>query len=204
MNIIDYLSEVKNFFDCFNRDLFDGELPEPILIIQSAGKKKYLGWCSRKMVWENLDKSESRYEITITSEYLSRPIIEIAETVLHEQCHLYANIHEIKDVSGAYYHNKKFKKIAEDHGLIVEDAPVFGWAFTKFSAVGVEAFNKINVDVSAFDFSRIASSKTPVKVERVSKTKKYSCLCGTEIKSKKESLNIVCKDCDSEFEIMDN
>lgn len=203
MNISDYLSEVKNFFDCFNRGLFNEELPEPILIIQSAGKKKYLGWCSRKMVWENLDKTETRYEITITSEYLSRPIIEIAETVLHEQCHLYANINDIKDVSGAYYHNKKFKKIAEEHGLIVEHAPIYGWGFTKFSDAGIDVFNRINVDVSAFDFSRISMTKTKITSKKVSKTKKYSCSCGIEIKSKNDFLNVVCGDCHSNFEIIE-
>jgi len=201
MNINDYLSEVKNFFDCFNHDLFNDELPEPILIIQSAGKKKFLGWCSRKMVWESKDKSETRYEVTITSEYLSRPIAEIAETVLHESCHLYANINEIKDVSGAYYHNKKFKKIAEQHGLIVEDVPIFGWGVTRFSDEGLKVFNNINVDVKAFDFARIPP-KEKARKERVSKIRKYVCGCGTEIKSKFEDLNVLCQNCNNEFELM--
>ncbi|MDD4308593.1 MAG: hypothetical protein PHU53_07285, partial [Thermoplasmata archaeon] len=157
--------------------------------------------CSRKMVWESKDKSESRYEITITSEYLTRPIAEIAETVLHEQCHLFANLHEIKDVSGAYYHNKKYKKIAEDHGLVVTDAPVFGWAFTKFSEKGKAAFDKINIDVDAFDFARIAP-KEKEKKERVSRMKKYICSCGIEIKSKVEELEATCKSCGTEFELM--
>lgn len=203
MNINDYLSEVKNFFDCFNRNLFDSVLPEPILIIQSAGKKKFLGWCSRKMVWESKDKSETRYEVTVTAEYLTRPIEEIAATVLHECCHLYANINEIKDVSGAYYHNKKFKMIAEEHGLFVEELPIYGWGSTKFNELGLEVFNRINIDLDAFDFSRIVQPEKEKK-ETVSKTKKYACSCDIEIKSKAEELSVTCNTCGSEFQLVED
>jgi predicted SprT family Zn-dependent metalloprotease len=203
MNINDYLSEVKNFFDCFNRDLFNDELPEPILIIQSAGKKKFLGWCTRKQVWQSKDGSETKYEITVTSEYLTRPIEEIAETVLHEMIHLHNNINEIRDVSGMYYHNEKYKNAAEDHGLNVEKIPVGGWTKTSFNDQGWEAFKRINVDIDAFDFARVVPAEKEKKEKEKKPKHKYVCACGNEIKAKKE-INITCNDCESKFEPMED
>jgi hypothetical protein len=203
MNINDYLSEVKNIFDNFNRDLFNDELPEPILIIQTAGKKKFLGWCTKKQVWKSTTGEETKYEICVTSEYLGRPILEIAETVLHEAVHLWCNINEIKDVSGMYYHNEKYKKAAEKHGLIVEKIPVHGWTLTRFSDEGLEAFKRINIDVAAFDFARIP----PVEKERKEREKKpkfkYVCPgCENEVTCKKES-SLMCGDCESSYVLVE-
>ena len=164
MNINDYLSEVKNIFDNFNELLFDNQLPEAILIIQNSGNKKgLLGWCSAKPSWQTKDGSEQKYEITVTAEHLHRSIEDIAATILHEMCHFNNALNGVVDCTGPgkikFYHNKHFKKEAEERGLVVEKTVKNGWAYTYMGTKAKEAFDKINIDISAFDFARIQYDK---------------------------------------------
>lgn len=203
MNIRDIQSEIENIFDNFNRDLFNEKLPQPIITIQSAGRKDFLGWCTTKKVWKSRDGSEERYEIAVTAEHLSRPIEEIAETLLHEACHLFNLTNNIKDYSGLYYHNKKYKVAAEAHGLNCEDMPVAGWAKTSFNDVGWEAFKRINIDLEAFDFAREVTPKKERKPRDTKPKYKYLCSgCDSTITSKKE-IHVQCLDCDMEFELQE-
>ena len=62
---------------------------------------------------------------------MDRPIEETTATLCHECAHLYAMTHGIKDTSGAgnSYHNKRFKAIAEAHGLIIDHHAKYGWFY---------------------------------------------------------------------------
>lgn len=73
-----------------------------------------------------------RYEINISTATLDRPIEETTATLCHECAHLYALTHGIKDTSGAgnSYHNKRFKAIAEAHGLVIDHHAKYGWTIT--------------------------------------------------------------------------
>lgn len=51
--------------------------------------------------------------------------------MLHEMVHLYCREHGIKEVSrGGSYHNKRFKEIAEAHGLTCVQCGSHGWNTT--------------------------------------------------------------------------
>ena len=92
-------------------------------------KKGAYGWICTQKMWKQ--GNEEKYAINISSDYLDRDVYSIMATLLHEMCHLYALEKGIQDTSrSGIYHNKKFKQIAENHGLNVSEADTIGWSIT--------------------------------------------------------------------------
>lgn len=202
VNLNDALNEIVKMFDHINRELYGGELPTPMLCVQSGGRgaKNRLGWFSLRKIWVNKDTGESRHEISLTAEYLKRPIAEIYETLCHESTHLYNCVNNIVDYK-SIHHNKRFKKTAEEHGLDVKYSNDVGWAFTSLNKIGWETYNRLEVNNEAFQFAREFDSEEKPEKEK-SIYYKYRCFCGTKI-SRKTELNIFCNDCQSNFTLMD-
>jgi len=119
--------ELEKIFNLLNKEFFDDKLIKPFILVQSKKKKNTLGTCSVNPIWEKKDKKDDkRYEITLSAEYLNRPVEEILATLLHEMVHLYCSLNNIKDTSNNYvYHNKRFKEEAECRGLIITKALLF-------------------------------------------------------------------------------
>lgn len=111
-----------------NARFFNGELPEVVISLKKTVGAYGHFTCSK--VWQAGD--ERRYEINISSATLSRAIEDTCSTLLHEMCHCFAAEKGIKDTSGSgnFYHNRKYKEIAESHGLCVEKHPKYGWTIT--------------------------------------------------------------------------
>ena len=108
------VSQLEHIYNSLNADFFSGELPVPIVTVQS--KPGTMGHCSVAKVWRR--KEDKTHELNIAAEVLNYPIEETLDTMLHEMVHLYCRQHDIREVSrGGSYHNKKFKEIAEAHGL---------------------------------------------------------------------------------------
>jgi predicted SprT family Zn-dependent metalloprotease len=191
-----YLESLKvldNLFDEFNKIFFKGKLIKPVVTVYPERKNTILGHCTCNKVW--LDKSDvtflGSYEINLSASRLDREPFKICETLLHEMCHLYASQNGIKDVSrGGAYHNKEFKKIAEEHGLIVGLNKKLGYqdtSLTDASFKKLEKFFDTILSIFRLDFQKPVSKK--------SSTKKYVCSeCGISVRATKE-VNIVCGDC---------
>lgn len=130
--------ELNRLFDVFNEEYYSGQLQKPIIAIQTnggRGRNRYsMGWCTCERIWKDHCTNDYYYEITICSEYLYRSIEEICATLLHEMVHLYCNEKGIKDTSrGNTYHNKRFKEIAESHGLRVTYDERIGWSISQLT-----------------------------------------------------------------------
>ncbi len=119
---------LEKLFSKLNTDFFCGELPAPIITIQSTPKA--YGHYTKYDAWNV--KGESRREINIGAGTLDRPIEYTAATMLHEMCHMYNDlILHVQDTSRAgTYHNKAFKLAAETHGLICKHTDKYGWSNT--------------------------------------------------------------------------
>ena len=188
------------YFDLLNTHYYNDELVQPTITIQkdSSTKKNVttFGWCSVEEIWS--DGNERTREINICCESLNRPIEDVIGTLLHEMAHLYNLYNNIKDVSGAsnQYHNDKFKKTAEAHGLVVEKDR-YGWHVTHSNASTLEFLKSI--DAKPFEISR----KRQFKVEKPKKTREshtYVCpSCDAKVKSSTE-VHVVCKDCEEDME----
>ena len=129
------INELHRIFAFLNRDLFEGKLPEPAILIQSRGSKTLtLGWCSVEKIWKNDATNEERYEINLVAEALNRGVFPVMATLIHEMVHLHNLVNDIKDTSrGNTYHNSKFKEQAEKRGLIIQYADKIGWSVTSLS-----------------------------------------------------------------------
>lgn len=198
MNIIGLaLDELYRIFNILNRDYYGGELPEPALTIQKT-RANNLGHFTLDKVWKRKDEEDneelSRYEININPMNLNRSIEEIICTLQHEMVHYSNTISEIKDCNGQI-HNKKFKELAENVGLICEKSKKYGWGTTACS----EAFKtyieeNIKPDESVFEYFRSGSNPKERK-PREKKTFKYRCpSCGLIAKAE-PGKRIKCEEC---------
>ena len=189
MTISQTIAKLEALFTVCNTELFGGELPSPIITIQST--PKYYGHCSTKKIWKSED--ESWYEINIGAEFLNRPKEDLTATLIHEMVHLYCQENEIRETSqNGRYHNTRFKNEAEARGLIIGYNSTIGHSPTKPGPRIDELLkkSKINLDIP---FAReIGIKKTAVRRPQ----KVYTCpVCGQTVKSTSH-LNLICGDCE--------
>jgi hypothetical protein len=211
INISAVVAEAEAMFDACNDRFYDGELDRPAITITpdavTPGKgQNCYGWCSIKEIW-NAENERFR-EINICADYLDRPIKEVAATMLHEMAHLYDLEHEIKDTSnGTYYHNQKFKKTAEEHGLVIAKHPRYGWTITTLNSdatAWVESEygdRRFSASRTAFGTSASTSDDGSDGADGEEKPKKknnsikYTCpVCDSKVRATKQ-VNVICGDC---------
>lgn len=202
MNVIGAaLEELYRIFDILNRDKFNGELTQPVITIQKT-RGRTLGHFTLDRTWrdKNNEQSEeiSYYEINIDPRWFNtRTPADVSETLLHEMCHYYNKVNDIKDCSGNV-HNKKFKSSAEKVGLVVEKGKGVGYGYTSMSEALEAYMNEVvKPNEEAFEYFR----SSPMKPSgggggRKKSTFKYTCPdCGAEVKGKRD-MTIKCGLCD--------
>ncbi len=120
-----YLNKI---FDLLNERFFENQLSRPTITIQST-PRAYGHFTTRSDTW--ISASGDSHEINIGAGTLSRPIEDVAATLLHEMVHYYNYVRGIQDCSrGGTYHNKRFKDAATARGLKVDHDPKYGWTLT--------------------------------------------------------------------------
>ena len=194
------ISQLEHIYNSLNADFFAGELPTPILTVQSKP-----GHCSVAKVWQRRD--DKTYELNIAAEVLNYPIEETLDTMLHEMVHLYCRQHDIKEVSrGGKYHNKRFKAIAEEHGLTCVPCGQYGWNTTPGDNLVEYALNKGWNEILLGRNSLPPAMRTgatgtaqpgtaPGGGKRPSSTRKLVCpKCSQSVRATRK-VNILCGDC---------
>ena len=86
------VSQLEHIYNALNADFFAGELPVPIVTVQS--KPGTYGHCTTSKVWQR--KDTGAYELNIAAEVLNFPIEETLDTMIHEMCHLYCRENGIR------------------------------------------------------------------------------------------------------------
>lgn len=152
--------ELTRIFDRFNHHFWNDELPSVIITFKPT--KGAYGHMSTTRCWVS-DDLENKYELNISAFTIDRTPEEICATLLHEQVHLYCIINNISDCSNiGRYHNKRFKKIAEEHGLECKLVDNYGWAKTTLSDEGFTYFKKLNIKKSSYNYVK-PPRKVPLK-----------------------------------------
>jgi hypothetical protein len=194
------LDELYRIFDILNKNYYENKLPYPMITIQKTKRSGNLGWFTLDKVWKNQITEDRRYEINICAEYLNGEIYQIVDTLQHETVHYANKMSDIKDCNGQV-HNKKFRNLAEQVGLIVEKSKKYGYGHTSCSdEFKVFIDEEIKPDMKAFEYFRNVPPKEK-KVASEKKTFKYICpVCNAEVKAKKDK-NIVCGECECQFEM---
>lgn len=203
-----YLNKI---FDLMNTQFFEGELERPTISIQSS-PKTYGHFTLRPDTW--ISKAGASHELNISAGTLARPIEAVCATMCHELCHYYAYVHQIKDTSRNYtYHNKRFKAIAEAHGLIVSHSEKYGWSHTKpgepiLDFVLINELTDILLFRNEFYGISIGGSgkhsnsgyvNTMPPVPKSSSSRKYQCPCCRNSVRATKFLNIACLDCNEQM-----
>lgn len=196
------INVLHDAFDAINEKYYDGILEPCIITIQSNGKNKNsMGHCTVQKVWKEKEGDNSKIEINIAAEFLSRPVLDIMCTLNHEMVHHFCASNDIKDTSNNFvYHNKKFRDQAEARGLSISEQKTIGWSITTAKPEFEEFIKSLNIDENAFSMYRVSVSN---KIEKKKKPRKpkieWTCSCGTIIKSKKDDLKIKCCECNENF-----
>lgn len=73
------VSQLEHIYNNLNADYYAGELPTPIITVQS--KPGTYGHCTTAKVWRRADGGT--YELNIAAEVLNYPIEETLDTMLH-------------------------------------------------------------------------------------------------------------------------
>ena len=198
------VGQLEKMYYHINADFFNGELPTPIITVQS--KPGTYGHCSVAKVWKK--KDGETYELNIAAEVLSYPIEETLDTMIHEMVHLYCRENNIQEVSrGGTYHNGRFKAEAEKRGLECYKTEKYGWN-TRPSDKLIEYalskdWNEIQINrKTAVPFIRTGSTGTGHNgadshggEKRPSSTRKLQCpCCGNSVRATK-TVRIMCMDC---------
>lgn len=191
------IEKLESLFSKFNERFYEGELQKPVITVSPDTTKGAYGWCTSWKAWTDSDDSEGYYEINMCAEHLNRKFEEVCSTLLHEMVHLWNLQNEIQDTSrNGSYHNKKFKDVAECHGLIIEKDKKYGWTLTSLNEEAKAFIKSLNAEGFAIYRKKLAHIKSTSKQS----TRKYVCpSCGCIIRATKE-VRVICSDCNVEFE----
>lgn len=199
------VGKLESLFSSFNEYFYDSGLQKPVIVVNSNGRRvNCTGWCTSWEVWDgNTDQKEltatgnGYYEINICAEYLDRPFEETCGTLLHEMAHLYNAQCDIQDTCrSGLYHNKQFKRTAEEHGLVVSKSSTYGFSTTHLNDEATRFAASLK-DME-FQLHRKKRKKSGM-AEQKSSTRKYVCPhCGLIIRATREA-HVLCMACGVEL-----
>lgn len=99
---------LENRFDIFNRQIFSGVLPRPLMHVSSA--RSFMGQFKVERKGSTLRKAVETYHLTLSDRYdLDERVLE--DVVIHEMIHYYIHFKRIKDTSS---HGQQFRKLMLD------------------------------------------------------------------------------------------
>jgi len=207
---------LEDLFSYYNKNLFDGILPDTLITLASHKGAAGLFAPAR---WEGAGIEV--HEITINPESIIVSEIDYHQTLVHEMCHLWQ--HCFGKPSRQCYHNREWANKMEEIGLMpsstgkpggnktgqrMSDYPIEGGIFEScFRKIGALSYARslrlpLNPNARAFGNS-ISGSKNGNagnKSESRSGVKiKYSCACGNNVWGK-PGLSISCNYCKENFE----
>ena len=198
---------LEKCFRLVNADLFDNKLPTPM--ITCVPTSRAYAHITVYPVWDT--KRGNKYELNISSAYLTtRPLEEVVASMIHEACHLLNIVHGVQDTSNnGVYHNKQFKRTAEEHGLSVTRSDKYGWSHTapgdpvlQLVLDHMDELREIEMNRSIPQCQMVSigthsSNGGMVVTPTVTKghSRKWVCpQCGTIIRSNKP-VRVICADC---------
>lgn len=138
--------------------------------------------------------------INISSDFLDRPAADILATLVHEMCHLYAIVNNIKDTTrSGIYHNKKFAEIANSHMLKAVQEDHVGYRTEKTE--GLIEWSQKNCPFTEIRLRKKIEITAEGKDKPKQSSRKYICpVCGLKIRATKDC-RVMCMDCMKEMNL---
>jgi len=200
------VNKLNKMFGYANEYYFNNELPKPTITVQSTAMA--YAHITTDTVW--ISEKGNSYELNISADYISRPIENVVASLLHEMSHLYNMVNGIRDTS-QYYHNKRFKKTAEEIAhLHIEQDSKYGWTLTNptestlefIITYGLEDIlisRKSDLFIGFGATDNNGAKPTAKPKSKGSNSIKWICpCCGAIIRSTSE-VNVICGDCNEKF-----
>jgi hypothetical protein len=134
---------------------------------------------------------------------LKRDPDQVLGTLLHEAAHGVAMVRDVKDTSRqGRYHNKRFKALGEELGLILEEDQRIGWSVTYVPTKTANQYrNELELIQSALVAYRLAEVAAPGKAKS-NNLVSATCGCDRRIRVAKTVLTdapIMCGSCGGDF-----
>lgn len=208
---------LEGAYDIFNKELFNSELPLVAITIMSSPKSN--AHFTLDKVWRNDDVR--LHEINISAEHLDRPVYNVLASLIHEMVHYYCLIHGLQDTSQNHrYHNKIFKREAEQRLLLISYAKYIGYSVTQPTQELIELIDRYGIQ-KPVDINRDgalavvptggggddngSNTNIPTSKKRKSSTRKYICSggCGCSFRATKD-INVLCLDCMAQYILADD
>lgn len=200
---------LQSLFACFNKELFNNELPNIILNLSRAGSANVGGFFAADR-WLESGKADKKgtaiHEISLNPESLRKDPRVVVSILVHEMAHLWQQVFGTPSRSG--YHNKEWGQKMEEIGLMPSNTGHEGGKKTgqQMSHYEIEQ-GKFAIAYDRMDKTLLLPFEHIIlpKKEKAKKNKvKYTCpSCGSNVWGK-EDLRILCNDCELvEFEQQD-
>ena len=200
--------QLEKLFRLLNADMFDGQLEEPIITVQSTPRA--YGHYSVSKIW-TVNGEECKHEINIGAGTLDRDLEYTVATLLHEMCHMFNDtVLNRQDASrGGTYHNRLFKETAERVGLVVTKSDKYGWAHTapsdsllEWIVDHIDSINEIKINrneggirITGGNNTGNSTGLTITGSNPNSHSRKYLCPCCRNSVRATKAVNIICADC---------
>jgi hypothetical protein len=184
--------------------LIQKETGAPRATISIGRSDKVHGHFTPWTPWKN--DGEQFHEIFLSASSFDRGAVATLGTLLHEMAHSLDTKEGRKGTSGDGYHNKTFKKTAEEvFGLEIEQVKGKGWTNTKVPNSCVERWQEAH-DLIADALKLIATNdEKGAKPKGRDKNNKVAvCGCGEKIRLSLKTYNLTrptCSECEQFFRI---
>lgn len=200
------IAELERFFAFLNKR-FNLQMPSNLIVTIQETKENTNGYFKGhkgfNKIWECLPfKQQDKTPINLItiSSHILQDTEQIYETATHEYAHFINHTKGIKDTSkNGRYHNKEFKRQAEQLLLHVEKFGSYGHAFTSTTPQFLEMLKEFKPNANAFKVFQNKGQKTPKTKSRLLL---YECACNTKIRTAKNQdkpLFAICQYCNTEF-----
>jgi len=176
----------------------------PVVLLTAPGERsqRKIGhfWALK---WQHRTEG-NLHEVVLVAEYLNRTACDVLEVLLHEAAHACNFVRGIKDCSANQYHNRAFRKTAEELGLHVEQMGHYGFAHTSLTEETEKRWSEqiamLGREIQVF---RRWNRKRKLGVQTPNRRNlRCSCACGFLIRVSRTTLNqteIQCGRCRKRF-----
>lgn len=123
------------------------------MLLTTGGTTRHVHGWFQPDAWQKDDRPV--HELFINAEFSGHdpwisPAEDVLVTLLHEACHLFAEVNEIKDTSrNGRYHNRRFAEIALQIGLQTERDQQIGHRTPRLSARGLYEYTDLLAELEA-------------------------------------------------------
>lgn len=178
------------------RDTHD-EVP-PVVLLPGSGNGGGIAGHFAPLRWTPTS-GEQLHEVVVVAEHLNRKPEDVVETLIHEAAHAMNFVRGISDCTASQYHNRKFKRAAEELGLRVEQIDNYGFAETSLLP---ETRRHYDAEIRRLG-AALASRVSHPPGTRGSRLLKATCRCGFIIRASAKVLataRIRCDGCGELFQ----